>query len=197
MASTLGVPEGTVKARLSRGRAALAVLLDDTDRTRENAMSELRDLRDLAREVGERAVPPAYERSAGGSPAPRLARSAALWRRPALSVGGVAVWQSVARRPADGSPAAEQRRSRRPTRATGGRRRRDLAHPFDISATDDGAIAVVWRALDAAAAHLRVGRSASPTGRCMVSCSTGRSTLSPSPAAGSGCSRPGAFFITQ
>ena len=36
VARTLDVPEGTVKARLARGRAALAVLLDDTDHTREN-----------------------------------------------------------------------------------------------------------------------------------------------------------------
>lgn len=31
VAATLGVPEGTVKARLSRGRAALASVLDDTE----------------------------------------------------------------------------------------------------------------------------------------------------------------------
>lgn len=31
VAAELGVPEGTIKARLSRGRAALAALLDDTN----------------------------------------------------------------------------------------------------------------------------------------------------------------------
>ena len=37
VARELGVPEGTVKARLSRGRAALAALLTDDDGLQEGA----------------------------------------------------------------------------------------------------------------------------------------------------------------
>ena len=37
VARELGVPEGTVKARLSRGRAALAALLTDDTGTQEGA----------------------------------------------------------------------------------------------------------------------------------------------------------------
>ncbi len=39
VALTLGVPEGTVKARLSRGRAALAVLLEEPDKEADRAQS--------------------------------------------------------------------------------------------------------------------------------------------------------------
>jgi RNA polymerase sigma-70 factor (ECF subfamily) len=42
VADTLGVPEGTVKARLARGRAALAVLLEAPDKEADRVQSHTR-----------------------------------------------------------------------------------------------------------------------------------------------------------
>ena len=146
---TLGVPEGTVKARLARGRAALAELLDETDR-RRTTMSELRDLPDLARDVRERVVTPPYDEVSRRVRARRARGAAGSIAAVVLVVGGVAVWQNAATTAGPPAPAAGRGDAdpadRRVAVACG--RRRDRCRTVRGIRHRGRAVAVVWRALE-------------------------------------------------
>ena len=123
-------------------------------------MSDLDELPDLAGDVRERVVTPPYDAGvpAGACPAaPRRRRSVAA---AVLVVGGVAVWQNVATTAGPSVP--QPPTHRRPDPADRRVQWRAVvdgtdAHPFEVEGTDDGSIAVVWRALEHPEPDLRPG----------------------------------------
>jgi hypothetical protein len=112
-------------------------------------VSDLRDLPDLARAVRERVVVPPYDVVSRRVRARRLRGAAGSLAAAVLVVGGFAVWQNVATtaapvpQPAEPTPVppADESWWRSVVNGTD-------SHPFEIEGTADGAIAVVWRALE-------------------------------------------------
>jgi hypothetical protein len=113
-------------------------------------MSDLRDLPELASDVRERVVTPPYDAVSRRVRARRLRGAAGTLAAAVLVVGGVAVWQNVATtagppvpQPAEESPIPPTDESQWRAVVNG-----TDAHPFEIEGTDDGSIAVIWRALE-------------------------------------------------
>jgi hypothetical protein len=113
-------------------------------------MSDLRDLPDLASDVRERVVTPPYDAVSRRVRARRLRGAASTLASAVLVVGGVAVWQNAATtagppvpQPAEESPIPPTDESQWRAVVNG-----TDAHPFEIEGTDDGSIAVIWRALE-------------------------------------------------
>jgi hypothetical protein len=115
-------------------------------------MSELRDLPDLAGDISERVVIPPYAEVSRRVRARRLRGAVGAMAAGVVVVAGVAVWQSVATTPGPSipQPADTTRGPIPPTDESQWRAVVDGtdSHPFEIQGTDDGAIAVVWRALE-------------------------------------------------
>ena len=115
-------------------------------------MSELRDLPDLAGDVRERVVIPPYAEVSRRVRARRLRGAVGAMAAAVVVVGGVAVWQSVATTagPSIPQPADHTQGPIPPTDESQWRAVVDGtdSHPFEIQGTDDGSIAVVWRALE-------------------------------------------------
>ena len=114
-------------------------------------MSELRDLPDLVGDVRDRVVVPPYAEVSRRVRARRARTAAGTLAVAVLVVGGIAVWQNVATTagPSVPQPATTQGPIP-PTDESQWRAVVDgaAAGPFEVSGTDDGAIAVVWRALE-------------------------------------------------
>ena len=115
-------------------------------------MSELRGLPDLADDVRERVVIPPYAEVSRRVRARRLRGAAGAMAAAVVVVGGIAVWQSVATTPGPSvpQPADTTQGPIPPTDESQWRAVVDgtQSHPFQVEGTDDGAIAVVWRALE-------------------------------------------------
>jgi len=120
-------------------------------------MSDLDHLPDLAGDVRERVVTPPYVEVSRRVRTRRLRGAAGSITAVVLAVAGFAVWQESAStttlpvpRPADGTPAPDQEEPLPMTEESMWRSVVDGtgAHPFQTSGTDDGSIAVVWRALE-------------------------------------------------
>jgi Sigma-70, region 4 len=82
VARTLGVPSGTVKVRLARGRSALAAQLGDQQRRSDLGMTELEErLRRFAEEGARQAHPEGWRRRSdvAGFAAAWSERSAWRW----------------------------------------------------------------------------------------------------------------------
>ncbi len=112
-------------------------------------MPELTDLPDLARDVSERVVTPPYDAVSRRVRARRLRGAAGTLAAAVLVVGGVAIWQSAA---TTAGPPVPQPAERTPLPPSDESLWREVvegpdAHPFEIEGTEDGSIAVVWRAL--------------------------------------------------
>jgi hypothetical protein len=112
----------------------------------------LHDLPDLARDVRDRVVVPPYDEVSRRVRARRVRGAAAGIAAVVFVVGGVAVWQNAATplTPTSPDPATQE-----PLPMTDESLWREVvdgtdAHPFETEGTDDGAIAVVWRALEPA-----------------------------------------------
>ncbi len=115
-------------------------------------MSNIDELPDLAGDVRERAVPPPYEQVTRRVRARRLRTAAGTMAAAVIAVGGIAVWQNAATT-AVAEPCRPRSRNRRtrPTRPPPAWRQvvdGTDSHPFEAEGTDDGSIAVVWRALE-------------------------------------------------
>ena len=112
----------------------------------------LRDLPDLAGDVRERVVIPPYAEVSRRVRARRLRGAVGAMAAAVVVVGGVAVWQSVATTagPSIPQPADHTQGPIPPTDESQWRAVVDGtdSHPFEIQGTDDGSIAVVWRALE-------------------------------------------------
>ena len=114
-------------------------------------MSDLDQLLDLASDVRERVVVPPYDEVSRRLRARRARATAGTLAVVVLVVGSVAVWQNVATtagpsvpQPADTQgpiPPTDESQWRAVVEGAD-------AHPFEVSGTDDGSIAVVWRALE-------------------------------------------------
>ena len=115
-------------------------------------MSDLHELPDLAGDVRERVVLPPYAEVSRRVRARRLRGAVGTMAAVAVVVGGVAVWQSVATTPGPSvpQPADHTQGSTPPTDESQWRAVVDGtdSHPFEIQGTDDGSLAVVWRALE-------------------------------------------------
>lgn len=113
-------------------------------------MPDLTELPDLAGDVRARAVPPPYDEVGRRVRAHRRRVSAGVLAATVLVVGGAGVTQSLVGHDAAAAPhPAEQG----PLPASDPTRWRAVvhgtqSHPFEVSGTDDGSIAVVWRALE-------------------------------------------------
>jgi hypothetical protein len=114
-------------------------------------MPDLSELPDLARDVRERAVVPPYDDVLRRVRARRRRGVAGTLVAAVLVVGAIAVWQQVA-----AAPSAHRQQlpadSPGPVPRTDARTWRSVvdaaqADPYEVAGTDDGAIAVVWRAL--------------------------------------------------
>lgn len=113
-------------------------------------MSNVDELPDLAGDVRDRAVPPPYEQVTRRVRARRLRAVTGTLAATALAVGGLAVWQNVTAAPSTDPLPPASNGAPSPTTVDATWQdlvASDLAQPFDVSATDDGAIAVVWRDL--------------------------------------------------
>jgi len=115
-------------------------------------MSDLDQLPDLAGEVRERVVIPPYDEVSRRVRTRRLRGAAGSIAAAVLVVGGVALWQNVAT-PADTSLPQPADNTQGPIAPTDESQWRAVvdgtdAHPFEVSGTDDGAVAIVWRALE-------------------------------------------------
>ena len=115
-------------------------------------MSDLRDLPalpDLAGDVRDRTVLPPYDEVTHRVRARRRRTAAGTLLAAALVVGGVGVWQHAASPAAGPAPATSPGPG--PELPVGSWRQvveGTDAHPFEISGSDDGSVAVVWRALE-------------------------------------------------
>ncbi len=114
-------------------------------------MSDLRDLPDLAGDVRERVVTPPYDAVSRRVLHRRLRGAAGSVAAAVLVVGGIAVWQNAATTagPSVPQPATTQG----PIPPTDESQWRAVvngtnAGPFEVSGTDDGSVAIVWRALE-------------------------------------------------
>ncbi len=114
-------------------------------------MSDLRDLPDLVGDIRERVVVPPYADVSRRVRARRARAAVGTLAVVVLVVGGVAVWQNLATtagpsvpQPADTQgpiPPTDESQWRAVVDGTD-------SHPFETKGTDDGSIAVVWRALE-------------------------------------------------
>ena len=115
-------------------------------------MSDLHELPDLAGDVRERVVIPPYAEVSRRVRARRLRGAAGATAAAVVVVAGVAVWQSVATTagPSVPQPADTTQGPIPPTDESQWRAVVDGtdSHPFEVEGTDDGSIAVVWRALE-------------------------------------------------
>ena len=114
--------------------------------------SDLHELPDLAGDVRDRVVIPPYAEVSRRVRARRLRGAVGAMAAAVVVVGGVAVWQSVATTagPSIPQPADTTQGPIPPTDESQWRAVVDGtdSHPFEIEGTDDGSIAVVWRALE-------------------------------------------------
>jgi hypothetical protein len=114
-------------------------------------LSNIDELPDLAGDVRDRAVPPPYEQVTRRVRAPRLRTATGTMAAAVITVGGIAVWQNAATT-ASPSPAPPITQPADPAYPASPEWRQVVAgtdsHPFDTQGTDDGSIAVVWRALE-------------------------------------------------
>ncbi len=114
-------------------------------------MSNIDELPDLAGDVRDRAVPPPYEQVTRRVRAHRLRTATGTMAAVVITVGGIAVWQNVATT-ASPSPAPPITQPADPAYPASPAWRQVVdgtdSHPFEIQGTDDGSIAVVWRALE-------------------------------------------------
>ena len=115
-------------------------------------MSDLHELPDLAGDVRDRVVIPPYAEVSRRVRARRLRGALGAMAAAVVVVGGVAVWQSMATTagPAMPQPAGTTQGPIPPTDESQWRAVVDgpSSHPFEVQGTDDGAVAVVWRALE-------------------------------------------------
>ena len=115
-------------------------------------MSDLHELPDLAGDVRERVVIPPYAEVSRRVRARRLRGAVGATAAAVVVVAGVAVWQSVATTagPSVPQPADTTQGPIPPTDESQWRAVVDGtdSHPFEVEGTDDGSIAVVWRALE-------------------------------------------------
>lgn len=115
-------------------------------------MSDLHELPDLAGDVRERVVIPPYAEVSRRVRARRLRGAVGAMAAAVVVVAGVAVWQSVATTagPSVPQPADTTQGPIPPTDESQWRAVVDGtdSHPFEVEGTDDGSIAVVWRALE-------------------------------------------------
>ena len=114
--------------------------------------SDLHELPDLAGDVRDRVVIPPYAEVSRRVRARRLRGAVGAMAAAVVVVGGIAVWQSVATTagPSIPQPAGTTQGPIPPTDESQWRAVVDGtdSHPFEIEGTDDGSIAVVWRALE-------------------------------------------------
>jgi hypothetical protein len=115
-------------------------------------MSDLHELPDLAGDVRERVVIPPYAEVSRRVRARRLRGAVGALAAAVVVVGGVAAWQSVATTagPSIPQPADHTQGPIPPTDESQWRAVVDGtdSHPFEVEGTDDGSLAVVWRALE-------------------------------------------------
>jgi hypothetical protein len=115
-------------------------------------MSDLHELPDLAGDVRERVVIPPYAEVSRRVRARRLRGAVGALAAAVVVVGGVATWQSVATTagPSIPQPANHTQGPIPPTDESQWRAVVDGtdSHPFEVEGTDDGSLAVVWRALE-------------------------------------------------
>ena len=114
--------------------------------------SDLHELPDLAGDVRERVVIPPYAEVSRRVRARRLRGAVGAIAAAVVVVGGVAVWQSVATTAGPSVPQPADT-TQGPIPPTDGSQWRAVvdgtdSHPFEVEGTDDGSIAVVWRALE-------------------------------------------------
>ena len=113
---------------------------------------DLHELPDLAGDVRERVVIPPYAEVSRRVRARRLRGAVGAMAAAVVVVAGVAVWQSVATTagPSIPQPADTTQGPIPPTDESQWRAVVDGtdSHPFEVQGTDDGSIAVVWRALE-------------------------------------------------
>ncbi len=109
------------------------------------------ELPDLAGDVRDRAVPPPYEHVTRRVRARRLRTASGTMAAVVITVGGIAVWQNAATT-ASPSPAPPITQPADPAYPASPAWQQVVdgtdSHPFEIQGTDDGSIAVVWRALE-------------------------------------------------
>ena len=112
-------------------------------------------LRELAQDVRERVVVPPYDEVSRRVRARRLRGAAASVAAAVLVVGGVAVWQNLATTAASTIQPGDRTQTPdvSPLPPTDESLWREVvdgtsSHPFETQGTDDGSIAVVWRALE-------------------------------------------------
>ena len=114
-------------------------------------MSNIDELPDLAGDVRDRAVPPPYEQVTRRVRARRLRTATGTMAAAVITVGGIAVWQNAATT-ASPSPAPPITQPADPAYPASPAWRQVVdgtdSHPFETEGTDDGSIAVVWRALE-------------------------------------------------
>ncbi len=112
-------------------------------------MPDVFELPDLAGDVRDRAVPPPYDEVVRRRRAGRIRLAAGTALVCAVVAGGIVAVQVATAPEAASPPAAEGGGPDGPTdpgvwsRVVNG----PQAHPFEVSASDDGAVAVVWRSL--------------------------------------------------
>jgi hypothetical protein len=111
---------------------------------------ELTDLPNLANDVRERVVAPPYAEVSRRVRARRLRGAAGSLAAAVLVVGGVAVWQNAVTTAGPPIPQPAEETPIPPTDESLWRSVVDGtdAHPFEVAGTDDGSIAVLWRALE-------------------------------------------------
>ena len=114
--------------------------------------SDLHELPDLAGDVRDRVVIPPYAEVSRRVRARRLRGAVGAMAAAVVVVTGVALSQTVATTagPSTPQPAGTSQGPIQPTDETQWRAVVDGtdSHPFEIQGTDDGSIAVVWRALE-------------------------------------------------
>jgi hypothetical protein len=113
-------------------------------------LSNVAELPDLAGDVRDRAVPPPYEEVSRRVRARRVRGAAGTAAAAVAVVAVLAVWQSVA---TTAEPSRPQPATQGPVPPTDESLWRAVvdgtdSHPFETEGTDDGSIAVVWRALE-------------------------------------------------
>jgi hypothetical protein len=114
-------------------------------------LSNIDELPDLAGDVRDRAIPPPYEQVTRRVRARRVRTVFGTLAATALTVGGLAVWQNAATT-ASPNPAPPITQPADPAYPASAGWRQVVdgtgSHPFQAVGTDDGSIAVVWRALE-------------------------------------------------
>jgi hypothetical protein len=113
-------------------------------------LSTIDELPDLTGDVSSRVVPPPYDEVTHRVRARRRRTAAGTLAATAVVVGALAVWQDVA---TTAEPSRPQPATQGPVPSTDEALWRAVvdgtdSHPFQTEGTDDGAVAVVWRALE-------------------------------------------------